>query len=536
MSNKKKFSISDWLNERLRLDKLPFFRTPDYMYNAATWLGALVAAAFFWQAITGLILLMYYDAGNAYNSTISIINDVPYGSVLLFSHLYGAFAMILLVYTHMFYNYFRGAYKRPRELIWILGIILLLLTLGTAFYGYSAIGDVLAVSALDVGSGILSGIGLGSLVPVAFGDYAAGNFSRIIGLHVALAALIFLFFALHFFLAEQQGMMPPRSVRPKAPAIYAEEEEKNFNPWWPRNFVYMLSLIFMTWGWILIISNSLAYLSHYPVYLDPFLNPRPAPSPTSPAAATITAYPPWFFLFFFKMADFISSFPALVAVGAIPLIWLLITPFIDRSDELHPLKRKVFTGVGILMITYMIQLTIWGAIAPAKPATPEEITLVFLPPAIIVAVALPFIKPKEDIRAQNRGLGGNMQFTYLAMASIFLLSAVLMFPSPTLLGIVTSLVLLTGIAAYSDKVFPTMKAAGTSAEKATTINVSLERKKKLAEVIIAILFAMSVIIAFNMWTVPPKGFYSNLFGIDLGLIFLMLGTAISLYHYVVYKK
>ncbi|MBP1357411.1 MAG: cytochrome bc complex cytochrome b subunit, partial [Sulfolobus sp.] len=391
-----------------------------------------------------------------------------------------------------------------------------------------------AVSALDVGSGILSGVGLGSLVPVTFGNYAAGDFSRIMGLHVALAALIFLFFGIHFFLAEQQGMMPPRWVKPKAPALFTEEEQQKFNPWWPRNFVYMMSLILMTWGWILIISNSLAYLSHYPVYLDPFLNPRPAPSPTSPAASSITAYPPWFFLFLFKMADFISSFPALVATGAIPVIWLLIVPFIDRTDELHPLKRKVFTGVGILMITYMVQLTIWGAIAPAKPATPLELALVFLPPAIIVAVALPFVNPKENITPSERGLGKNITFTYLAIALIFLLSAVLLFPSPTLVGIIITITLLTGVAAYSDKFFIPIKASGTTAEKITPS--MLERKKKFAEVLIAILFLMSVVVAFNMWTIPPLGFYSNLFGIDLGLIFLMLGIAISLYHYVVYKK
>lgn len=86
------------------------------------------------------------------------------------------------------------------------------------------------------------------------------------------------------------------------------------------------------------------------------MNPKPAPPPNSPAAAHITTYPPWFFLFLYKIADFTSDVVVFLMIGVIiPLVYLIILPFIDRTDELHPLKRKVFTGIGILMITYLIQ-------------------------------------------------------------------------------------------------------------------------------------------------------------------------------------
>jgi len=125
--------------DRLGVREVPFFRTPDYMYNPSYWLGAMVTAAFLYTVITGLLLLVNYIPADAYGSTHDIINSVPYGAVLLFSHLYGSYAMIVLAYVHMFRNYYKGAYKSPRELQWVTGVILLALTLGASFFGYSLV-------------------------------------------------------------------------------------------------------------------------------------------------------------------------------------------------------------------------------------------------------------------------------------------------------------------------------------------------------------------------------------------------------------
>jgi Cytochrome b subunit of the bc complex len=81
--------ISGWFSERLKLEDLPFFKTPDYMYHVNEWLGALVAASFIYTIISGLILLLYYNPEAGYQSTEAIIQQVPYGSVVLYSHLYG---------------------------------------------------------------------------------------------------------------------------------------------------------------------------------------------------------------------------------------------------------------------------------------------------------------------------------------------------------------------------------------------------------------------------------------------------------------
>ena len=490
--------VSNWFKERLGLDDLPFFRTPDYMYKVGYWLGALVAAAFIYTVISGLILLLYYNPDEGYASTLFIIDKVPYGSVVLYSHLYGAYAMIILAYVHMFRNYFAGAYKRPRELLWILGVIMLVLTLGTAFLGYSLIGDALATSAVDVGSGIISSVpGLSGLLPVLFGNYDAGQYGRVLAWHIIFAALIGVLFAFHFFLAEHYGMMPSRKEKSKAPAVYTKEEWMKFNPWWPRNFVYMISLVFLTWGFILVIPDALAYLSGLPQQLNPFLNPKPAPPPNSPAAAHITTYPPWFFLFLYKIADFTSNVLVFLMIAAIiPLAYLILVPFLDRSPELHPLKRKVFTGIGILMITYLIQNTIWGDLTPGVPIPVSQQIMAFLPPAVIVAVGMYFLPSPKDSDTK---------------------------------AVSTTTSASPGVVKFVNIQKPILNAVGGGA-------VSSETKKKLAEILISILFIFSVILAAQIWTIPSTGYASNLFGIDLGLIFIMLGEAISLYHYVVYRK
>jgi quinol-cytochrome oxidoreductase complex cytochrome b subunit len=532
--------VRNWFKERINMDDLPFFRTPDYMYYVGDWLGALVAGAFFYTVISGLIILLYYNPEAGYQSTQTVINQVPYGSVVLYSHLYGAYAMIILAYVHMFRNYFVGAYKKPRELVWILGVLMLTLTLGTSFLGYSLIGDVLATSAVDVGAGILSGIGLGSLVPIFFGNYSAGDYSRVLALHIILVALIGLLFIVHFFLADvQYGMMPSRKVKDKAPAVYPKAQWSKFNPWWPRNFIYMMSLVFMTWGFILIIPDLLVYVNGLPQIANPFLNPKPAPPPNSPAAASVTTYPPWFFLFLYKIADFPASLAIDLVIGVfIPLIYLLIVPFIDRSDELHPLKRKLFTWIGVVMLVFLIQTSLWGDLAPGVPVTWNEIFEAYLPPAVISAVGILLIpyNPKLNSKALANPFTmlGFVAITLLFVGSIFEVMTSPSVADVILVGLFGSMFVTLGkiLSPYVARTESgSVEKASLSADESR-----LAMKKNLAQVIMLILLVIAIIIAVDMWSIPTTGYYSNLFGVDLGLLFLIAGEEFSLYHYVVYKK
>jgi len=124
----------NWWDERLHLKDAPLARVPDYMYSFNYWTGSFVAAALVWQVVTGLFLILYYVPSDPYNQTIALIQQVPYGSLLLATHLYGAYAMIFLAYVHMFRNYFVKAYKKPRELQWMIGVLLLVIVQGALHF------------------------------------------------------------------------------------------------------------------------------------------------------------------------------------------------------------------------------------------------------------------------------------------------------------------------------------------------------------------------------------------------------------------
>ncbi len=415
-----KFSLTDIID----INEQPLFKTPNYMFRIKYWLGALVAAALSFEVFSGLFLLLTYYPSDPYNQTIFLVQKIPFGAPILFSHLYGAYFMIFLIYLHLFRNYFDGAYKKPRQFLWVVGLVLFALTLATAFTGYSLPADILGVDADGVANGILSYLPGGSTLQViVFGNgLPLDMYTRLLAWHIILTSMIGAFFVIHFLFFEQYGVMPSKKVRDKAPAVYSKDEWKNFNPWWPRNFIYMLSLTLMIWGLILIVPNVLANINGIPFILQP----APAPSPTSPLALTVPPYPPWFFLFLYKALDFNTptggAYNPLVAstlAAMIPALYLLALPWLDRSDETEPQRRSLWIGIGILLITYLVQLTIWGYTAPGVPA-PFALQVGFMLPPLVMTFLFVYLLP----RFHNRRRG---EFELSPKTSALLIAAGLTF-------------------------------------------------------------------------------------------------------------
>ncbi len=390
MGNKR--DLTDWFAELLHLKDVPFMGVPSYMFSIEYWLGGIAASALAWQVLTGLLLLFYYEPSNAYDSTMSILHNVSFGSIILSSHLYGAYIMIFAVYMHGLYVMLKGGYKKPRGFQWILGVLLFVLTLGVSFIGYSLTGgDVLAADAVDVGrGGLLTALGMQSLIPIAFGNGTELDlFSRLLAWHITIAAAIILLFLLHFYLAEENGLMPRlKDSGYKVPAMI-NKNSKDLPPWWPRNFIYMAALVLMIWGIIILIPSILALPSIYPSIPILFSPYPPGPSPTSPQAAAVPAYPPWFFLFIYKMLDMpfglkIDEVLSMIA----PLIILLIIPALDRNEKLHPLDRPGILALALIGLIWLIELSVWSAIQPGVPVNPSWAALVMLPPLIIVITGI----------------------------------------------------------------------------------------------------------------------------------------------------
>lgn len=555
---KKEQGFIDTVLDRIGITEAPLFRTPDYMYKASYWLGGMVAASFFYTALTGLILLLLYQPANAYGSTMYIINNVPYGAVILFSHLYGAYIMILLVYIHMFRNFFKGAYKKPRELQWVTGVILYVLTLGTSFFGYSLVGDVLGIDAVDIGNSLLVSTGFPGATTVTSWLFGPGTaavhsenplvrslfFGRMLGWHIILAALIGLLFGFHLMLAERYGMTPSVKEKPYVPAYYTKEEQQKFNPWWPRNFVYMLSIVLMTWGVILIVPNFLAWLNMSGVNLPIVINPFPAPQAFSEAAVGTQPYPPWFFLFLYKFVDFelpdgTPILPSMViAILVIGLVVLILLPFFENSNVMYISSRKFWTWVMCVFIYSLITLSIWGYLEPGVLVPFSDQLIVIGIPALIMAIGIYFLsgRKKSEKEIANPKVPRITPTSILGTSVVTLMFAgtfgnFLMNPS-----IVQVLLLFPlGVLVYH---YVTKMIRGFQSSKLSSVESKPEFPipKKMAFYAIPTIFVITIILFAIFLTLPSVGPQSVYAGIDLGVIFFLWGYAINLYHYLVYVK
>ena len=553
---RKNFSIKNVLGEDpLKIEELPLATVPDYMRKKGGfwyWTGALISMAFIYQVVTGLILLLYYNPANAYACTEYVLRDVPYGEIFLTTHLYGAYAMVVLVYLHMFRNYFNGAYKRPRELQWVTGVILLALTIGVGYFGYSMTGDVLSSDATDVGRGIaLSVPVIGKISEeIVFGNGTNTSlFIRMLGLHIILAALIGALFGFHFYLAEANGMMPSqRLANYKAPAV--DKDKPEYKKWYPYNLMFMMQLGAFTFGILLFLPSAIDALRAIHMGVPALFDPFPQVASTSPLAPYVPPYPPWFLLFVYKAIDFkffnlfgaYSPLMASAVFGGIPLVYFLLVPFLDRSNNLHPLSRPVFTAFGVLAIIYLIILSLWGVLAPGIPISNDIVALVLLPPFIIVMgffLAFGHLYKKGAFKPSLAKLTGSfIIFVILLSLGIFELSLEL---GNMMHGVTVSNTLNVGAygAATAFAAFGTMKSsnfAHLSMQQAKPVK-GIQISQKTVNVLVAILFIIAAEILWLMIQVNPTNLVQEAgFGMGVGALLFIVGIGIRLYRLAYYNE
>lgn len=558
MAGNKKYNFASILKSELgedplKINELPVRRVPDYMRKKGAiwyWTGALITMAFLYQVITGLLLLLYYNAGNPYVSTENIITNVPYGMLFLTTHLYGAYAMIVLIYVHMYRNYFFGSYKKPRQIQWILGVILLATTIGVGYFGYSMTGDVLAIDATDVGRGIAQSVPIlgNPLVAIFFGGGTdLSLFEKMLGWHVILAAVVGLLFGLHFYLAETNSMAPShKESNYKAPAI--DEEKPEYKAWNPYNMIFLIQLSLYTFGAIILLTSIIDALPSVPTLFDPF----PQVAPSSPLAAYVPTYPPWFLLFVYKAVDFeiflpFGAYSALVATivfAVIPLLYFLLLPFIDSNNDLHPLSRPIVTAFGILGVIYMAILSMWGAVSPGTQIPAYQTAAVLIPPFIIVVGGMLVMgrlyrKGKLQV-SSNKMIGSSILFILLLMFTMYSLSQNITAFLATPNGLnLTATLLAGGVTAFAAT--GTFKSAQVSSKyedkgpkkKANPVPLSMNT----AIIVSAILALVSVGIMYVIWGLDPVNIIAEAtFGIGLGIILIIGGVILRVFRMATYHE
>jgi menaquinol-cytochrome c reductase cytochrome b subunit len=222
-------SAVGWLDERTGAS--PFLR--GFLYRkvpkGTNWyytLGSATLFAFLSQAVTGVFLAMYYDPSvtHAYESARHITNDVFLGEFVRGMHKWGSSVMVILIFLHMARTFFFGAYKYPRELNWIIGVVLVILTFVMSLTGYLLPFDqrsdwATIVAANITASGPLAGPYLGDFLRGG-AEFGATTLSRFYAIHMllvpgAIAALI----GAHLYLVAKLGTTAP-------PGLRADTDEK----------------------------------------------------------------------------------------------------------------------------------------------------------------------------------------------------------------------------------------------------------------------------------------------------------------------
>jgi ubiquinol-cytochrome c reductase cytochrome b subunit len=374
-------SIGKWLDARLQLGasirEAAEHRVPR---ETASWFyvfGSAAFVVFMLQIVTGILLALVYvpSAGEAWNSLQTLNLNVSLGWYIRALHGWGSDFMVAIVLIHMVQVFLFGAYKYPRELTWIVGVFLLLVTLGMAFSGQILRFDQDAYWGLGIGTSIVSRVPLigPRIVNLMLGGpiIAGATLSRFFALHVfVIPALLIAFVAVHLLMVLKLGInewpMPGRVVR-KATYIkeYHDLTKKDGVPFVPG--AVWKDLFFA--AFILLSIAACAY------YYGPF-GPSGPPNPTIIQTAP---RPDFFFLWIYAVLSFLPpsmETPALLIGPVIGILALLLLPFVFGEGEKSWRRRPVavltilLAAVALGTFTRLAQYTPWSPVMDAWSGIP----------------------------------------------------------------------------------------------------------------------------------------------------------------------
>ena len=373
--------IGQWFDKRLQLGR----SMREVMHHpvprqTASWFyvfGSAAVTVFLFQIVTGILLALVYvpSASGAWNSLQALNHQIALGWFIRALHGWGSNFMVAIVVTHMVQVFLFGAYKFPRELTWILGVFLLLLTLGMAFSGQVLRFDQDAYWGLGIGASITSRVPLlgPALVTLLLGGpiIAGATLSRFFALHVfALPGLLIAFIGLHVLLVLKLGVsewpMPGRIVRRTTYLReYHELTSKDGVPFVPNAI----------WKDILFSGTVLFSIAACAVLFGPF-GPGGQPDPTIIQTAP---RPDFFFLWIYALLSFLppaAETPVLLIGPVIALVVLLALPFVAGEREKSWRRRPIAVltiligAVSLGTLTHLGEHTPWSPIMDAWSSTP----------------------------------------------------------------------------------------------------------------------------------------------------------------------
>lgn len=343
--------LAEWFQERLpisgdQLRELTNEPVPNHLKRWWFALGGTPAYLFLIQIVTGILLAVYYQPATqtAWESVRYITEDAAFGWYLRGLHKWGATLMIAAVILHQMRVFFTGAYRKPREINWMVGMCLLMCTLLLGFTGYSLVYEQLSYWGATVGANIASSVPVvGELsrnLLLGGETYNTHTLSRFFVLHAAvLPVLLVILLVVHIGIIRLQGVTEFEFEDEK------DAPKKTFN-FFPDHLYTEIMIGLM----LMIVLSVLATV--LPATMGPKADPLVTPEVIKPE---------WFFYVAFRWLKLFSITTAVLSTGFIVFV-MFAWPFIDAWIRRHTRFSEASVWVGIVAAMAIMGLTIWEAV------------------------------------------------------------------------------------------------------------------------------------------------------------------------------
>ncbi len=334
-----------WVDDRLPLLSWAKGEYVDYPApkNLNYWwnFGSLAGIVLVLQILTGIFLTMHYTphTAMAFDSVEHIMRDVNYGWLMRYAHANGASMFFIVVYIHIFRGLYYGSYKAPRELLWMLGVVILLLMMATAFMGYVLPWGQMSFWGAKVITNLFSAVPIfgETIVTWLWGGFTVGNptLNRFFALHYLLPFVIFAVVFLHMLALHQFGSNNPVGID------ITKKDKIPFHPYYTIKDAFGLCIFLLIYAaFVFFAPNSLGHPDNY--------------IPANPLVTPPHIVPEWYFLPFYAILraitfDIFWIIPAklggvIAMFGSIAVLFVL--PWLDtsrvRSARFRPIYKWLF--------------------------------------------------------------------------------------------------------------------------------------------------------------------------------------------------
>ena len=362
--------VINWIDQRLPVftmlnKEYGVFPTPrnfNYFWN----FGALAMVVLAVMIVSGVVLAMHYTAHTAYafDSVERIMRDVNFGWLIRYMHMNGASMFFIVVYIHIFRGFLYGSYKTPRELLWMLGVVIFLLMMATAFMGYVLPWGQMSFWGATVITNLFSAVPVfgDEIVTLLWGGFSVDNptLNRFFALHYLLPFVIVAVVFLHVAALHITGSNNPLGIEPKGP-----QDTLPFHPYYTTKDMFGMGLFLIFFAaFVFFAPNALGHPDNY-IPADPLVTPA-------------HIVPEWYFLPYYAIlravtfniglpfSDVIlidAKLGGVIAMFASILIWFLM-PWLDRSPVRSYKFRPIYRWwIWLLPISFFMLMYAGG-----KPA------------------------------------------------------------------------------------------------------------------------------------------------------------------------